>query len=60
MVSGGSGTSVTVETFPYIDFDNSVLVVTLAKRAHSIKNGRSVKVVHQGHDDLDNVNIHES
>ena len=50
----------TVETFPYIDFDNSVLVVTLAKRAHSIKNGRSVKVVHQGHDDLDNVNIHES
>ena len=60
MVSEGSGTTVTVETFPYIDFGNSVLVVTLANRAHSIKGGRSVKVVHQGHEDVDSVNIHES
>ena len=59
-MSEGSGTAVTVETFPYIDFDNSVLVVTLAKRAHTVKGGRSVKVVHQGHDDVENVNIHES
>ena len=59
MVSRGSGTVVTVESFPFIDFSNSVLVVKITKRAHSLS-GRNVQVVHQGHDHVDNVNIHES
>ena len=59
MVSHGSGTVVTVESFPFIDFSNSVLVVKITKRAHSFS-GRNVQVVHQGHDHVDNVNIHES
>ena len=53
------GTVVSVESFPFIDFDNSVLVVNIASRAHSFK-GRNVQVVHQGHDQIDSVDIHES
>ena len=59
MMSRGAGTVVTVESFPYIDFSSSVLVVKITKRAHSFS-GRNVQVVHQGHDHVDNVNIHES
>ena len=59
MLSRGVGTVVTVESFPYIDFSDAVLVVKITKRAHSFS-GRNVHVVHQGHDHVDNVNIHES
>ena len=59
MVTHGAGTVVTVESFPFIDFSDSVLVVKIAKRAHSFS-GRNVQVVHQGHDHVDFVNIHES
>ena len=58
MISTSSGTTVTVESFPFIDFDNSVLIVNLAKRAHSYA-GRTVQVVHQGHETVDRVDMHE-
>ena len=59
MVSKGVGTVVTVESFPFIDFSDSVLVVKIIKRAHSFS-GRNVYVVNQGHGNVVNVNIHES
>ena len=50
------GTNVTVDTFPFINFDKSVLVVTRSERPN-VAQGRTVMVVHQGHDDLDGIDI---
>ena len=59
LIKSITGTAVTVESFPFIDFSRSVLVVSLAKRAHSFT-GRSVHVVQQGHDTVDCIDLHES
>ena len=58
LISIFEGTNVTVETFPFINFDKSVLVVTRTERPN-MEQGRNVMVVHQGHDDLDGVDILE-
>ena len=60
MIVDGSGTAVSVESFPFIDFDNAVLVVNLAKKAHTIQKIRNVQVVHQGHGEINSIDIHES
>ena len=59
LLSSGPGTLVTVESFSFIDFSNSVLIVKVTKSAHSFS-GRNVHVVNQGHEHVDNVDIHES
>ena len=55
-----AGTNVTVDTFPFINFDTSVLVVSRSDRPCMAGSGRSVMVVHQGHDDLEGVDILQS
>ena len=50
------GTNVTVDTFPFINFAKSVLVVTRSERPN-VAQGRTVMVVHQGHDNLDGIDI---
>jgi len=55
-----TGTNVTVETFPFIKFDTSVLVASRSERPCMAGSGRSVMVVHQGHDDLQEIDILKS
>ena len=50
------GTNVSVDTFPFINFEKSVLVVSRSERPGVVE-GRKVMVVHQGHDTLDGIDI---
>jgi len=59
MVDNNAGTIVTVQSFQYIDFSNSILIVNLADKPYSY-HGRNIQVVDQGHDNDDIIDIHES
>ena len=46
----------TIDTFPYINFEKSILVVTRSERPN-IAQGRTVTVVHQGHGQLEGIDL---
>merc|ERR1719203_76712 len=50
------GTNVTINTFPYINFAKSILVVTRTEKPN-IPLGRTVMVVHQGHGELEGIDL---